>query len=117
MKFFAPIPGPGRQENKKRPGQTPGKRFSATKKSCRAGQDSMEYRNITENVIPHRLAHKPDRSPAGLVLNEEEHWQGRALTIAKKSKQAMESLLRRGDPLEIRTPDPLLKRQLLYRLS
>ena len=22
-----------------------------------------------------------------------------------------------GDPLEIRTPDPLLKRQLLYRLS
>ncbi len=29
----------------------------------------------------------------------------------------MERLLRRGDPAGIRTPDPLLKRQLLCRLS
>ena len=35
----------------------------------------------------------------------------------KKSEQAICSLLRRGDPAGIRTPDPLLKRQLLCRLS
>ena len=35
----------------------------------------------------------------------------------KKSPQAIQSLRRFGDPAEIRTPDTLLKRQVLCRLS
>ena len=35
----------------------------------------------------------------------------------KKASEQRETLLRRGDPAGTRTPDPRLKRQLLYRLS
>ena len=40
-----------------------------------------------------------------------------ALGLLKKSEQAIHRLLRLGDPAGTRTPDPRLKRQLLYRLS
>ena len=37
--------------------------------------------------------------------------------LQKKSSRTIRSPRRRGDPAGIRTPDPLLKRQLLCRLS
>ena len=37
--------------------------------------------------------------------------------LYKKSSRTIRSPRRRGDPAGIRTPDPLLKRQLLCRLS
>ena len=61
---------------------------------------------------------KPTTTPAQrFAVGKEEQRNECALTFVKKSEQAIYSLLRRGDPAGIRTPDPLLKRQLLCRLS
>ena len=61
---------------------------------------------------------RPNRSPAKRVrFGEEERRNERAMTFVKKSSRTICSPRRRGDPAEIRTPDTLLKRQVLCRLS
>ena len=63
--------------------------------------------------VPNQIAIQRKR----LRFGEEEQQNERALTFIKKSEHAICRLLRRGDPAEIRTPDTLLKRQVLCRLS
>ena len=70
---------------------------------------------------PLSLHLEPNRNPAQAVAI----WRGGAreraddafLCVSIKSVVAKRTLRPRGDPAGIRTPDPLLKRQLLCQLS